>query len=107
MGWERRRNGHAYYYRSVRCGTKVKKVYIGAGEKGRQAADADQVARDARRLLERLRKEQSRPVDELAAHLDEFGTLVDRLVESRLVCAGWKQHQRQWRPPGNGRSRRA
>jgi hypothetical protein len=43
MAWERR-GGKQYYYRSVRQGNSVWKQYLGMGEKGRLAAEADQAA---------------------------------------------------------------
>jgi hypothetical protein len=42
------RNGRIYYYRSVRDGEKVRKVYEGAGELARIAAGRDLVNRAVR-----------------------------------------------------------
>lgn len=105
MAWERRRNGRLYYYRVRREGDRVAKEYVGTGEAGRRAAEADQAARDARREAAQRRKEQGRPVSELSACLDELGRLTDLLVACHLLTHGWKQHHRQWRAPTNGRAR--
>ncbi len=105
MAWERRCNGRLYYYRSRRNGDLVRKVYMGGGEQGRAAAEADQAARDARRQAAQRCEDESRPVEELAARLDELGRLVDRLVACHLLTHGWTQHHRQWRAPTNGRAR--
>lgn len=103
MAWELRRNGRTYYYRVRREGNRVIKEYIGGGEQGRQAAEADQAARDCRRQATLLRKEANRAVDDLAVHIGEFDQVLDQLVTCQLVCSGWRQHHRQWRPPTNGR----
>ena len=71
MGWEMRRNG-IYYYRTVRDGSRTRKVYCGGGEKGRQAAEADHAARAARADARRLRAEQRHPIDEFAASLAQL-----------------------------------
>jgi hypothetical protein len=105
MAWERRPAGGRYYYRSRRQDDKVIKQYFGRGKIGRLAAEADQAARDARRHAAQRRKEESRPVDELTCHLDEFGELVDQLVTCQLLCAGARKHKRQWRLPKHGRIR--
>jgi hypothetical protein len=48
MGWEIR-NGKRVYYRKVREGGRVRSVYCGAGERGRQAAREDSERRGAKR----------------------------------------------------------
>jgi hypothetical protein len=106
MAYERRRNGNEYYYRSHRERGNVVKEYIGGGELGRQAAEADRAARESRRQALRLRKEHSRPVDDLTADLDEFGAMVDELVTCQLLVAGAKSHHRTWMFSKNGRARR-
>ncbi|MBM4077748.1 MAG: hypothetical protein FJ267_19130, partial [Planctomycetes bacterium] len=35
MGWDRRPNGRKYFYRSVRQGKKVRRIYLGTGDEGR------------------------------------------------------------------------
>jgi len=98
MALERRRNGRLFYYRSRRAGDRVVKEYIGGGEKGRQAAEADQAARDARGRVKQKAKERNRPLIELASELDVFGQIIDHVVSCQLLCAGWRKHHREWRP---------
>lgn len=105
MGWERRRNGRMYYFRAERDGDRVRKVYVGGGERGRQAAAADQAARHSRAQAAELRQLDRRPVDELAAKLHDLGATIDRLLACRLLCDGWKQHHREWRRPRHDRGR--
>jgi hypothetical protein len=97
MAWERR-GGKTYYYQSVRQGTTVRKLYLGAGEKAQLAADADRATREARRQAADLRAEQDRPVTELAELLDELETKVNLVVGCQLLAAGWRRHHREWRP---------
>lgn len=104
MAWEKRRTG-TFYYRSRRVGDRVVKVYVGRGEQGRRAAEADQAARDSRREAARLHKEKSQSVDDLIAQLDEIDRIVDQLMTCQLLRSGWRQHHREWRPPTNGRRR--
>jgi hypothetical protein len=104
MAWENR-GRRQYYYRSLRQGDVVVKQFVGSGEAGRFAAEADQAARFARRQAAQLRRQRNAPVDELGALLDEFDQLVDELVTCELLCAGARQHRRQWRLPKNGRTR--
>ena len=99
MAWERRRGGRRYYYRIRRVGNHIAREYCGAGERGRQAAAADQAARAARADAKRIRAEQRQPLDEVAADLDELKKVVDLLLACQLHCDGWKQHHRQWRRP--------
>ena len=108
MAWERRRNGLRYYYRlSRQAGNgQIIKTYVGGGEVGRAAAEADQAGRDALRQSVRVRKEEGLAVEELSALVDELGGVVDQLVACQLVSAGWRMHNRQWRSPKHGRIRR-
>lgn len=105
MGWEPRRCGRLYYYIARREGNRVRKIYCGSGERGRQAAEADEAARKSRAEAVELRQAKQRPLDELASYLDEIGAFVDLLVAGELIGAGWKKHHRQWRSTKNGRAR--
>ena len=95
MAWERRAN-REYYYRSLRQENRVVKTYVGCGQRAYQAAEADQAAREARKVESLRRAERTRPVSKLVVHLDQFDTMLDQFVAFSLVCAGWKRHHRQW-----------
>ena len=97
MAWEKRKN-RLYYYRAHREGNRVVKTYFGGGEKGRQAAAEDEAARQARDAKVRSQREQQRPLETLVAELDELGRMMDRITIGNLLSAGWKCHQRHWRP---------
>jgi hypothetical protein len=96
MVWEQRGN-RRYYYRVRRDGDRVVKEYIGGGEKGREAAAADQAAREARTREQRLWRRRKRYVDELGARLHDVEQAVDLLVTCQLLTGGWHKHHRQWR----------
>ncbi len=104
MGWEARRGGRRFYYRARRLGDRVVKEYVGGGERGRLAAEADEAARRVREQAELQRVERQRPMDDLAATMNEFDQLVNQVVTCHLLSARWKQHHRQWRSTGNGSS---
>jgi hypothetical protein len=98
LAWERRGSGQ-FYYRSRRVRGQVVREYVGGGEKGRRAAESDRAVSEARRRVVRLRAENRRPVDKLAARMDQFDIMFERLVVCQLACAGWKHYRREWRAP--------
>ena len=98
MAWERH-GRRWYYYRSKRVNGQVVREYVGGGEKGRQAAQADRAGQVARRQAERQRTETMRPVHELFVHVRQFGSVLDQLLIGQLLCADWKHRCRHWRAP--------
>ena len=72
------RNGKLYYYRSVRHGDTVRRVYVGSGELARIAHERDVAEREAERAaeenarreaeLERTRLEALARIRKLQAH---------------------------------------
>lgn len=99
MGWERRQKGasNRYYYRSVRVGGRVKKVYLGRGSAGQEAAAAMERKRLARCEAEAaVRNEQGETADadRLAGELNDWADLLSAVW---LIATGHHQHHRQWR----------
>ena len=96
MAWEKR-GRRRYYFRSVREGTVVRKLYFGCGLRAQQAAaeDAEVKARRAadRAELKRLQALLEEP-ERLAAELDES---VNVLVEVALYGAGLRCRKGEWR----------
>lgn len=86
MAWESRRRGAAtgYFYRSVRVGEVVKKVYLGRGAEAQEAAQLlEQHQRDrdeARCLLHEARF----PVDEAGQLAIEVGEWASRFFILQL-----------------------
>jgi len=88
-----------FYYRSRRVNGRVVREYVGGGEKGQRAAEADQACREERKQTERQRAATRQPAHDLAMHIRQFGSVLDQLVVCQLVCAGWRQKCRQWKAP--------
>lgn len=95
MGWER---GNRYYTRSRKVDGRVVREYIGAGEKGEQAA-ADDVAEKERRDAQRHASAEERfRAEALAAEVDATNKLVMALARLLLVAQGYRRHHRgEWR----------
>jgi hypothetical protein len=98
VAWERRRHGRMYFYAGIRQGSRVRKVYLGAGEGGRRAAEAVQAARTVLAEAKQALAEKWRVVDDLATQLDQVGKAVDQLTVAHCLGAGWTRHNRSWRP---------
>lgn len=99
MAWETRRYGRRFYYRSRRVRGLVVKEYVGGGERGRQAAEADAAARAERAQAAQARRARQQPIDQIAACLDESDRLLKPVLSTQLLAAGWRRHHRQWRSP--------
>jgi hypothetical protein len=97
MSWLSRR-GKRYYYRSIRLGRTVRRVYAGTGEEGERAAAEDVRRREARRARDEARREEEARWAEAEAELDEFSRLTETLARAALLGAGYFRHDRgQWR----------
>jgi hypothetical protein len=97
MAWEQRGN-RAYYYRSVRSGTRVTKEYAGGGLMGELAAEFEAERRE-QRDCERAQAERERQgwaaLEQPTRELDD---LVDLLMGPRLAVEGYHRHDRgEWR----------
>jgi len=92
-----RRNGHLYYYRSVRDGEKVHKVYVGAGEFARVFAEGDILRRTNRRAQRDREKEELGRLEALANPIDELSEAAKVLVQAHLIDAGYHKHKGEYR----------
>lgn len=99
MAWEKRRGTRAlYYFRSIRKGRSVRKVYYGRSQLAHQAAQED-ADRRASRAAERLalvdKISRSQPLATLTANLDGDTQV---LVEAEMLAAGFhRQNYSRWR----------
>lgn len=87
MAWERRGN-KMYYYRSVKVGRRVRKIYFGTGPEAELAALAAgrrRGVRERRAAKLQQQREFCRLVD---ATLDQFEAVLDELARGVLVAAG-------------------
>lgn len=98
MAWETRQRGGRYYTRSRKVHGRVIREYIGAGERGEQAALQDRLRR-----AEHIREEtQCRQQRERYARTDKALTAycqqVEACLRAALMAAGYHQHDRgEWR----------
>jgi hypothetical protein len=97
MAWVSRHEKR-YYYRSVRVGHTVRRIYAGTGEAGQQAAAEDARRRAARFAREEALREEAEQWDEAEIQLGEFVRLTEILARAALMAAGYFRHARgQWR----------
>jgi hypothetical protein len=98
VAWEARGKGqHRFYYRSRRVNGRVTKVYLGAGDVARQAAEKD-AAMKAKQATDRTELAEFEAklagVDQLAA---EVGAGIGLLLEGTLLAMGFRDHKGEWR----------
>jgi hypothetical protein len=93
VSWERRK-GSRYYYRAIREGKRVRKVYLGSGPEAVEAARVDA----ERRAQEQAERTERAEVEQLDAQMDQLCRAVQRLMTAVLYGAGFHQHARgAWR----------
>ena len=87
-----------HYYRSVRVGDRVKRVYVGCGEEARLAAAVDEHRRLRRQMERQALLADRRRWDAACSLLDELIDFTNILVEAVLLAEGFHQHhQGEWR----------
>ena len=94
MAWETTKTGQKYYYRGIRTGDRVKRVYVGTGDVGQIAAEHDAKKRaelaSIRQSVEQLQQslqEQIRPVRDA----DNY---IHQTCRAILLDAGFRQQDR-------------
>lgn len=95
------RNGSLYYYRSVRDGERVRKVYVASGELARISQETDILRRtgqEAQRARERAEVER---LEGLAAPVLELSEAAEILAWAHLVASGCHRHKGEWRRARN------
>jgi hypothetical protein len=92
-----RRDSQLYYYRSVRDGEKVRKVYVGAGEFARICCETDILRRSSRRAQREREKAELERLKGLVAPLEEVSEAADVLVIAHLVAGGYRKRKGEWR----------
>jgi hypothetical protein len=92
-----RRDGRPYYYRSVRDGEAVRKVYVASGELAQTLAHADEAIRHQREEERRWEREKLERLEALAAPLEELSEAAGLLARAHLVAAGCHRHNGEWR----------
>jgi hypothetical protein len=97
MGWEKHR-ARAYYYRSVRAGNQVRKVYCGGGDAGRAAAEADAARRRQRQADALAWLDERSRLESAAATAKFYEQMCELLTQAVLLAAGFHRLKRSpWR----------
>src|SRR5215218_4731087 len=84
-----RRDGNIYYYRSVRDGERVRKIYVGAGEFARIFAEGDILRRTSRKAQREREKAELERLENLIAPVKELSVAAEVLVSAHRVDAGY------------------
>ena len=92
-----RRDGRLYYYRSVRDGEKVRKVYVGAGEVARICYETDMLRRTSRRAQRERERVELERLKGLVALVEELSDVAKVLAIAHLVDGGHRKHGGEWR----------
>ena len=99
MGWERRQRGPGtgYFYRSVRVGDRVRKMYHGRGPAGHEAAAAVELRRQGRLEAKKLIQDARAGADESDRLAAELRGWADAVLAAWLVLTGHRRRRGQWR----------
>jgi 3-hydroxyisobutyrate dehydrogenase-like beta-hydroxyacid dehydrogenase len=92
-----RRDRRLYYYRSVRDGEKVRKVYIGAGEIARMSQEGDILRRTGREAQRQQAKAELERLETVAAPVLGLSEAAEVLVRAHLIAAGYHGHKGEYR----------
>jgi hypothetical protein len=92
-----RRDGNLYFYRSVRDGGKVRRLYWGSGELARIAHEREIMNRAAREHEQRESARELEHLEALAAPVLELSEAAEILVRAQLIAAGYHRHKGEYR----------
>jgi hypothetical protein len=92
-----RRDGNLYYYRSIRDGEKVRKVYVGAGKIARISHEGDILRRTGRKTQREKQRAELERLDALAAPVEELSEAAEILARAHLIASGCHTHKGEWR----------
>ncbi|MDQ3603953.1 MAG: hypothetical protein M3385_08870 [Actinomycetota bacterium] len=97
-----RRDGRLYYYRSVRDGEKVRKVYVGAGEFACISHEGDILWRTGWEAERKREKAELERLKSLAAPVLELSEAAQILTQAHLIASGCHRHKGEWRRARSG-----
>jgi hypothetical protein len=92
-----KRDGNLYYYRHVRDGLRVRKVYVGSGELALLAHEDDLIRRAAEKHKRKEEREEREKLEALASSVDELSDVAEILARASLVAGGYRRYQGHWR----------
>jgi len=96
MAWEQR-GRHRYYYRKERVDGRVVSRYVGRGEAGHRAAEADRHLRELREVERAALRAARRQRAQLDAEMKDAANAARDLATALLRAEGLYQHRGQWR----------
>ena len=91
------RDGNIYFYRSVRHGERVLKIYVGAGEFARIFAEGDILRRTSRKAQRERERAEHERLEALVVPVEELSGAAEVLVMAHLVAAGYHRRKGEWR----------
>ena len=91
------RNGNLYYYRSVREGKRVRRVYCGAGEGALLMARLDELERLERDEEAKRERVALEDLGALSEPVEEVSEAAEVLARAHLVAAGYRRVKGEWR----------
>ena len=91
------RDGNLYYYRSVRRGDEVRKVYVGSGEIARFAHEWDVMSRTEEEAERGRAQDEVERMEALGAPVRELCEISDVLARAHLAAYGYRRVKGEWR----------
>jgi hypothetical protein len=97
VGWETRGDCGPYYYRSVREGDRVRKVYGGGGVMGKLIAQVDEMRRRKQEDEAEHWREERKHLEQSAAFVRELEEAAKILARAELLALGCYKRRGEWR----------
>ncbi len=91
------RDGNLYYYRHVRDGDRVRKVYVGSGELARIAYEQDLIKRAAEEHKRKEEREEREKLETLVSSVEELSEVAEIITRAYLIASGYRRYQGHWR----------
>jgi hypothetical protein len=92
-----KRDGNIYYYRHVRDGDRVCKIYVGSGELALLAHEHDLIKCAAEEHKRKEEREEREKLEALVSSVEEFCEVTEILTRAYLVAKGYRRYQGHWR----------
>jgi hypothetical protein len=92
-----KRDGNLYYYRHVRDGDRVRKVYVGSGELALLAHEHDLIKRAAEEHKRKEEREEREKLEVLVSSVEEFCEVTEIITRACLIAGGYRRYQGHWR----------
>jgi hypothetical protein len=92
-----KRDGNLYYYRHVRDGDRVRKVYVGSGELARIAYEQDLIKREAEEHKRKEEREEREKLEALVSSVEELSEVAEIITRAYLIAGGYRRYQGHWR----------